>query len=72
MAKHTALCVLLCASQVYGHGHVVTPPSRVELCKTGGNANCGQIIWEPYSVEGPDGVAGRRDDCGRRWTLALP
>ena len=55
MAKHTALCVLLCASQVYGHGHVVTPPSRVELCKTGGNANCGQIIWEPYSVEGPDG-----------------
>ena len=53
--KHTALCVLLCASQVYGHGHVVTPPSRVELCKTGGNANCGQIIWEPYSVEGPDG-----------------
>ena len=55
MAKHTALCVLLCAAQVYGHGHVITPPSRVELCKTGGNANCGQIIWEPYSVEGPDG-----------------
>ena len=55
MVKYTALCVLLCASQVYGHGHVVTPPSRVELCKTGGNANCGQIVWEPYSVEGPDG-----------------
>ena len=55
MVKHTALCVLLCATQVYGHGHVVTPPSRVELCKTGGNANCGQIVWEPYSVEGPDG-----------------
>ena len=55
------LCVLLCASQAYGHGHVLDPPSRAELCSnihtpaSEKNTNCGQIMWEPFSIEGPDG-----------------
>ena len=55
------LCVLLCASQAYGHGHIIDPPSRAELCSnkhtpaSEKNTNCGKIIWEPQSIEGPDG-----------------
>ena len=61
MAMSRTLCVLLCASQAYGHGHVLDPPSRAELCSnihtpaSEKNTNCGQIMWEPFSIEGPDG-----------------
>ena len=61
MAMARTLCVLLCASQAYGHGHVLDPPSRAELCSnihtpaSEKNTNCGQIMWEPFSIEGPDG-----------------
>ena len=45
---------------VEGHGFVYSPKSRSYLCSIRQNANCGQIIWEPQSVE------GIRDfpDCG--------
>ena len=55
------LCVLLCVSQAYGHGHVTEPPSRAELCSnihtpaSEKNTNCGKIKWQPFSIEGPDG-----------------
>ena len=61
MAMARTLCVLLCASQAYGHGHIIDPPSRAELCSnihtpaSEKNTNCGQIMWEPFSIEGPDG-----------------
>jgi len=35
------------------HGNVTN--SRAALCATGVNTNCGQIIYEPYSLEGPKG-----------------
>ncbi|RAL25790.1 lytic polysaccharide monooxygenase [Thermoflavimicrobium daqui] len=35
------------------HGYIESPASRSYLCKTGQNKNCGQIQWEPQSVEGP-------------------
>lgn len=37
------------------HGYVVAPESRSYACKTGKNANCGAVQWEPQSVEGPSG-----------------
>lgn len=38
---------------VSAHGYVDSPKSRSLLCKEGANQNCGRIIYEPQSVEGP-------------------
>ncbi|MFG2824318.1 lytic polysaccharide monooxygenase [Kitasatospora sp. NPDC048365] len=35
------------------HGWVTTPPSRAAHCAAGTVTNCGDIQWEPQSVEGP-------------------
>ncbi|OAT44925.1 chitin binding protein [Proteus hauseri ATCC 700826] len=40
------------------HGYIDKPPSRVFLCSSKGNSlnkNCGDIQYEPQSVEGPKG-----------------
>ncbi|MFK4086564.1 lytic polysaccharide monooxygenase [Kribbella sp. NPDC020789] len=39
----------------YGHGWTDAPTSRAKFCQTGAATNCGQIQWEPQSVEGPKG-----------------
>ncbi|MFT4693703.1 MAG: putative carbohydrate-binding protein with CBM5 and CBM33 domain, partial [Francisella sp.] len=46
---------LLTSSQVLAHGYVESPASRAALCKTGENSNCGNIQYEPQSIEAPDG-----------------
>ncbi|WP_018544910.1 lytic polysaccharide monooxygenase auxiliary activity family 9 protein [Streptomyces sp. LaPpAH-108] len=38
-----------------GHGYTDLPVSRQKLCQNGTVANCGDIQWEPQSVEGPKG-----------------
>ncbi|MFH8618753.1 lytic polysaccharide monooxygenase [Streptomyces sp. NPDC017979] len=42
-----------------GHGYVDSPVSRQQLCGTGAVADCGQVEWEPWSVEGPKGFPQR-------------
>lgn len=37
------------------HGYTDNPLSRQKLCANGTVANCGNIQWEPQSVEGPKG-----------------
>ncbi|MDC9590149.1 lytic polysaccharide monooxygenase [Xenorhabdus sp. XENO-10] len=37
------------------HGYIDTPPSRALLCQKDINKNCGPIMYEPQSVEGPKG-----------------
>ncbi|SFQ69019.1 chitin-binding protein [Amycolatopsis arida] len=37
------------------HGYVSSPPSRQAQCAQGW-VSCGQIKWEPQSVEGPKGL----------------
>ncbi|WP_380282748.1 lytic polysaccharide monooxygenase [Kitasatospora purpeofusca] len=37
------------------HGFINLPPSRSALCGSGVVKNCGDIQWEPQSVEGPKG-----------------
>ncbi len=37
------------------HGYTDRPISRPKLCQNGTVANCGDIQWEPQSVEGPKG-----------------
>ncbi|GAA1821955.1 lytic polysaccharide monooxygenase [Luedemannella flava] len=47
---------LLIAVPVQAHGYVSAPPSRQAMCATGRVANCGEIVYEPQSVEGPKGL----------------
>lgn len=37
------------------HGYTQNPPSRSYQCAQGAVSDCGQIQWEPQSVEGPKG-----------------
>jgi chitin-binding protein len=53
---------LAVASPALAHGYVSAPPSRQALCASGAVANCGQIQFEPQSVEGPKGL--RSCDAG--------
>ncbi|MGW4031727.1 lytic polysaccharide monooxygenase auxiliary activity family 9 protein [Streptomyces sp. NPDC004838] len=41
------------------HGYADTPISRQQLCADGTVQDCGQIEWEPWSVEGPKGFPAR-------------
>ncbi|AGL21532.1 lytic polysaccharide monooxygenase [Actinoplanes sp. N902-109] len=47
---------LVVASPALAHGYVSAPASRQALCASGAVANCGQIQFEPQSVEGPKGL----------------
>jgi predicted carbohydrate-binding protein with CBM5 and CBM33 domain len=47
---------LAVASPALAHGYVSTPPSRQALCASGAVADCGQIQFEPQSVEGKKGL----------------
>ncbi|MCW2880531.1 MAG: hypothetical protein JWQ95_4631 [Sphaerisporangium sp.] len=47
---------LFIASPAQAHGYISSPPSRQAMCAQGRVANCGDIIYEPQSVEGPKGL----------------
>ncbi len=40
------------STSVFAHGYLLN--SRANLCAQGINHDCGPVIWEPQSVEGPD------------------
>ncbi|MGG0756907.1 lytic polysaccharide monooxygenase [Brevibacillus laterosporus] len=40
------------ASSASAHGYIESPTSRALLCKQGQNVGCGQVQYEPQSVEG--------------------
>lgn len=50
-----AVSVLTTSGSASGHGYTDSPISRQKLCANGTVANCGEIQWEPQSVEGPKG-----------------
>ncbi|GAA0618595.1 lytic polysaccharide monooxygenase [Kutzneria viridogrisea] len=50
------LLLLLPAIPASAHGYVSSPPSRQALCAQGVVKNCGEIQYEPQSVEGPKGL----------------
>ena len=58
IALLTALA-LLTTSQVIAHGYVESPASRAYLCNTGKNISCGNIQYEPQSIEAPEGLFER-------------
>ncbi|WP_238013025.1 lytic polysaccharide monooxygenase [Dactylosporangium sp. AC04546] len=47
--------LLVTASPAGAHGYISSPPSRQAMCAQGRVANCGDIIYEPQSVEAPKG-----------------
>jgi predicted carbohydrate-binding protein with CBM5 and CBM33 domain len=47
---------LVVAAPALAHGYVSSPPSRQALCASGAVKDCGQIQFEPQSVEGPKGL----------------
>ncbi|WP_066187153.1 MULTISPECIES: lytic polysaccharide monooxygenase [Gracilibacillus] len=47
------LISLAFASMVSAHGYVNNPESRAVLCADGVNNDCGAVIYEPHSLEGP-------------------
>ncbi|MEU1086126.1 lytic polysaccharide monooxygenase [Streptomyces sp. NPDC005576] len=53
----------LATSSASSHGYTDSPISRQKLCANGTVTNCGNIQWEPQSVEGPKGfpTAGPAD-----------
>ncbi|GAA3036400.1 MULTISPECIES: lytic polysaccharide monooxygenase auxiliary activity family 9 protein [Streptosporangium] len=53
------------ASPANAHGYISSPPSRQAMCAQGRVANCGDIIYEPQSVEGPKGLRSCHGGVGR-------
>ncbi|WP_242902348.1 lytic polysaccharide monooxygenase auxiliary activity family 9 protein [Actinomadura terrae] len=49
------VAVVLPATAALAHGYVNSPPSRQAQCAQG-TVKCGEIKWEPQSVEGPKGL----------------
>ncbi|GAQ72475.1 lytic polysaccharide monooxygenase [Streptomyces turgidiscabies] len=59
----TTGALVLTAGGASGHGYTDLPISRQKLCQNGTVTGCGDIQWEPQSVEGPKGfpAAGPAD-----------
>lgn len=53
------------APSLWAHGFVSEPGSRSALCADGINQACGQVVYEPQSVEGPDRYPGSGPADGR-------
>ncbi|MEU4897832.1 lytic polysaccharide monooxygenase [Streptomyces sp. NPDC044780] len=50
-----AISVLATGGSASGHGYTDTPISRQKLCANGTVTGCGEVQYEPQSVEGPKG-----------------
>ncbi|MBO0651559.1 lytic polysaccharide monooxygenase [Streptomyces triculaminicus] len=58
-------CVsVLSTTSASGHGYTDAPTSRQVLCSRGTVQDCGDIQWEPQSVEGPKGFPSRGPSDG--------
>lgn len=56
--------VVLPAASANAHGYISTPPSRQAQCARN-TVSCGDIKWEPQSVEGPKGLRNCHGNVGR-------
>ncbi|MEV0460831.1 lytic polysaccharide monooxygenase [Catellatospora methionotrophica] len=51
----TILVSGMIAAPASAHGYISSPPSRQANCARGVVTGCGDIVWEPQSVEAPKG-----------------
>jgi chitin-binding protein len=56
--------VVLPAATANAHGYISNPPSRQAQCARG-TVSCGDIKWEPQSVEGPKGLRNCHGNVAR-------
>ncbi|KAJ1021702.1 hypothetical protein NDA16_003838 [Ustilago loliicola] len=56
---------------VDAHGYVMAPASRSYACKQGSAKNCGEIQYEPQSVEAPKGLPLNRNGDGKLCSAGL-
>ncbi|MFF3393074.1 lytic polysaccharide monooxygenase [Streptomyces sp. NPDC002669] len=56
---------MLATSSAGSHGYTDNPISRQKLCANGTVTGCGNIQWEPQSVEGPKGFPAAGPADGR-------
>ncbi|GAB3526146.1 lytic polysaccharide monooxygenase [Phytohabitans suffuscus] len=56
IAGTAAAGLVATGSAASAHGYVSAPPSRQALCASRAVPDCGQIQFEPQSVEGPKGL----------------
>jgi predicted carbohydrate-binding protein with CBM5 and CBM33 domain len=63
LAAASAVLVGVTVVDAFGHGYSTAPISRAKYCAQGTVTGCGEIQWEPQSVEGPKGfpAAGPAD-----------
>src|SRR4051794_29805544 len=63
----TAGTFVLSTGTAGAHGYTDQPLSRQKMCAANGGtvANCGDIQWEPQSVEGPKGFPAAGPADGR-------
>ncbi|WP_413374685.1 lytic polysaccharide monooxygenase [Alkalihalobacillus sp. 1P02AB] len=47
------------ADAASAHGYIEEPKARGLLCQEGANQDCGGVVWEPQSLEGPKGFPGQ-------------
>ncbi|WP_045746371.1 lytic polysaccharide monooxygenase auxiliary activity family 9 protein, partial [Actinoplanes rectilineatus] len=68
--------LLTAVSPASAHGYISSPPSRQANCASGAVSGCGDIVYEPQSVEAPKGSTlcnggGSRftvlNDTGKAW-----
>jgi len=56
---------MFATSSASSHGYTDSPISRQKLCANGTVTGCGNIQWEPQSVEGPKGFPSAGPADGR-------
>ncbi len=64
----TAGAIVLSSGAASSHGYTDLPISRQKLCANGTVTNCGDIQYEPQSVEGPKGFPGQVPPTARSAT----
>src|SRR5690349_7955093 len=60
--------LFVAAAPAFAHGYISSPPSRQANCASGAVGNCGDIIYEPQSVEAPKG-SKQCNGGGSRFTV---
>ncbi|MFI5935323.1 lytic polysaccharide monooxygenase [Actinoplanes sp. NPDC051494] len=74
-----AASLIVAVAPASAHGYISSPPSRQANCASGAVSGCGDIVYEPQSVEAPKGSkqcngGGSRfavlNDASRNWPAA--
>ncbi|MDA0638005.1 lytic polysaccharide monooxygenase [Nonomuraea sp. MCN248] len=65
VAATAAVTTVVSASPALAHGYVNSPPSRQAHCAQGRVSGCGDIVYEPQSVEGTKGQRNCHGGVGR-------